>query len=156
MLGVDPGMRGAIALVVADRCDDIFDMPLTKKHSGRNEVDVAAIICALSLWSSKYELTRCLIERTNAMPGQGVSGMFSMGDSFGVVRAIATVFCNYVDFVSPQKWKTAMLLTKDKDYSITVAKKKFPSAHPFLTLKKHEGRAEALLLADYARTHHIW
>lgn len=52
--------------------------------------------------------------------------------------------------VEPAVWKKALGLTgKDKDASLKKAKAWFPKAA--LTAKKHHGRAEALLLAEYYR-----
>jgi len=56
----------------------------------------------------------------------------------------------YVTTVHPAVWKRFFGLSgKDKKASIETAKKLFPSAPLFLA--KHDGRAEALLIAEYAR-----
>jgi hypothetical protein len=55
-----------------------------------------------------------------------------------------------VNMIRPQAWKAHhSLLKAEKDESLALARTKWPKAP--LSLKKHHGRAEALLIADYAR-----
>jgi hypothetical protein len=57
-----------------------------------------------------------------------------------------------VHAVQPQKWKAFVGLTgKDKDASLAMAARLYPSAEPLLKRKKDHGRAEALLVAHWAR-----
>jgi hypothetical protein len=51
--------------------------------------------------------------------------------------------------VTPQKWKKDMGLTSDKNESLTMARELWPNAP--LTRKMDNGRAEALLMAEWAR-----
>jgi hypothetical protein len=60
--------------------------------------------------------------------------------------------CENVIYVTPQAWKKAMNLTSIKEDSLVAARLAFPQA--ILKLKKDHGKAEALLLADYARRMH--
>lgn len=155
-VGIDPGIGGAVAAVTAQgEFIDVASMPIQAKKSGRNEVDALA----LHEWFESLRGKRILysmIERVSAMPGQGVSGMFSLGDSFGSARAIAVVSSERTDFAQPGVWKKKMQLTNNKFYSLTVARKCFPKASEHLSRKKDEGKAEALLLAKYAAQHHSW
>lgn len=57
--------------------------------------------------------------------------------------------------VRPHLWKPKMGLTRDKEFSRSTAIHKYPETADCLKLKRHEGRAEALLLAEYAH-YHIW
>ena len=54
-----------------------------------------------------------------------------------------------VTSVRPQVWKKALGVTSDKNTSLALARELFPEA--VLDLKKHHGKAEALLIAEYAR-----
>ena len=51
--------------------------------------------------------------------------------------------------VTPQAWKKAMKLTSDKKQSLAMARELWPNAP--LNFAKHDGRAEALLMAEYLR-----
>lgn len=149
-LAIDPGLRGALALLIDGEFASVADMPLGRKKSGRNQVDAGALSDLLVQLKPQVTKLYCTIELVSAMPGQGVSGMFSMGDSFGVARALAAIHADQVSFVMPGVWKTRMGLNKDKEYSRSCARNMFPAARGFLERKKDEGRAEALLLAAYA------
>lgn len=156
-LAIDPGLSGALALLVGGEFRVVADMPCEKKRSGKRQVDAIALYDLLCGWQQAHApRMRCLIEQVSAMPGQGVSGMFSLGDSFGVARAIAHTVCYEVAYITPGVWKGAMSLTRDKEYSRTLARRRFPQAREYLELKKHEGRAEALLLALYSHTRMSW
>ena len=55
--------------------------------------------------------------------------------------------------VTPQRWKKELMdgMPKDKDSSRVVAIRLFPTFATELKLKKHHGRADALLIAEYLR-----
>ncbi len=149
IIAIDPGLRGAIALLIDGEYGAVHDMPIEEKKSGRNQVSVPLLIPLLEDLASRAERTYCIIEQVSAMPGQGVSSMFSLGDSFGTARAIACQVAHQIGYASPTVWKKQMGLTKSKGYSLTLARRYFPAAAKELALAKHEGRAEALLLAKY-------
>jgi len=154
IIAIDPGISGGIAALAPDGSFFLVRaMPTNRKKSGRNEVDVAWLYSVLSAMREGLKAPPLgVIELVSAMPGQGVSGMFSLGDSFGSARALLTILCHEVLYVAPGKWKKAMGLNKDKAYSLTVARRMFPDAREHISRKKDEGLAEALLLARYAQT----
>lgn len=93
-----------------------------------------------------------VIEKVHAMPGQGVSSMFTFGVSFGTVVGIATCCNARLLLVAPAAWKKKFnLIGKDKDAARKEAYMRFPSLRSELTRKKDVGRADALLLAEYGR-----
>lgn len=156
-IAIDPGIGGAIALLIDGEFGEVVSMPVEEKKSGKRQVDVEGLIEVFNLFAPLHDDDQvlCLIESVSAMPGQGVSSMFSLGDSFGTARAVASRYANKLDFVSPAFWKSRMKLTKSKKYSLTLARRKFPEARQFLSRAKDEGRAEALLLAQFAATQHL-
>lgn len=156
IIGIDPGIGGALALLIDGEFGDAVAMPVSQKKSGRNQVDAHGLAEVLEDFATRADVVDCLIEQVAAMPGQGVSSMFSLGDSFGVARALGTLFAHRVSFVSPAVWKRHSGLTRDKAYSLTLARDAFPAARTKLTRRKDEGLAEALLLAKFGFTHHTW
>lgn len=156
IIGIDPGTTGAIALLVDGEFVDVAAMPVAVKKSGRKEVDVREVYALLVDFACRSNDSRCIIERVSAMPGQGVSGMFSLGDSFGTVRMAAAIACERTALVSPVVWKKRMGLNSDKRYSLAQARERFPKARPLLKLAKHEGLAEAILLAQFGHAEHKW
>ncbi len=79
---------------------------------------------------------------------------FKFGINYGKLLGILRVYEIDTQLVSPQKWKKAMGVTKDKQPSINKAKELFPNVSLLPTprcTKDHDGMAEALLIAEYGR-----
>ena len=90
------------------------------------------------------------------MPGQGVVSMFNFGQNFGFIQGVLKAYEIPFELVPPQKWKKEFSVTSDKNTSIEVAKRLFPGVNLKATekcKKDHDGMAEALLMAEYARRH---
>lgn len=148
-IGIDPGLSGAIGILNEGRYVAVEDMPIISKGSGsvKNEVDPAGLIKILRSYASADEYVMAVVERVNAMPGQGVSSVFSLGDSFGCARS-AIAACRFeMTYITPPQWKRHFKLTTDKEASRALAIRMFPDAP--LNLKKHSDRAEALLMARW-------
>lgn len=143
--GIDPGLDGAIALVTSSTID-ILDMP-TFELKGKRHLDLFGIARFFDLHAGS--IVRAIIEEPSAMPGQGVSSMFKFGFNCGVAQMAAA--CSFIPtkLVRPNMWKAAMGLSSDKDASRALASRMFPKFSHLWALKKHNDRAEAVLLAVY-------
>lgn len=143
-IGIDPGRTGAIARINSTLCDHVMDCP----------IDGLGIARELSAYrtAGPFPNTTVILERAQAMPKQGVVSMFNYGVSYGVYLGILQAFgIRYVE-IRPQVWKVEFgLIGKSKDASIVAARKLFPALGQEICLKKHHGRAESLLLAEYGR-----
>jgi crossover junction endodeoxyribonuclease RuvC len=142
ILGIDPGISGAVA----------FYFPMVPSRIAVDDVPVAGGEIngyELARLIRMHRPTLAVIERVNAMPGQGVSSSFNFGRSYGDVRGVVSACDVPMHFVSPQKWKKHFGLSADKDESRLRAIRMFPNAAESFKLKKHDGRAEAALLALY-------
>jgi len=149
IVGIDPGLSGAVGFLRNGQYLAVADMPVVLKGSGsvKQEVSPAGIKALLREHWLPDESCAAVIERVNAMPGQGVSSVFSLGDSFGAARAVLSAGGLELSYVSPVSWKKHFKLVSDKEQSRALAVRMFPEAP--LHLKKHDGRAEALLLARW-------
>lgn len=143
ILALDPGLNGAYAILdwrgAFVKCDELprFDKLLNAT--------------ALGEIFAGYLPERAIIEKVGAMPKQGVTSVFTFGTAYGVCIGVAAGTGVPISFVTPGKWKTHFrLLGKPKDAARELAVRLFPEAAKFLELKKHHGRADALLLARYA------
>lgn len=99
---------------------------------------------------------KAVLERAGARPGQGVTSMFSFGENYGFIRGLLEANGIPYEIVHPQKWKKHFSVTSDKNTSVKVAKRLFPDVDlrkNYRCRKDHDGSAEALLLAEYARRH---
>lgn len=97
---------------------------------------------------------RCCLERVGAMPKQGVNSMFHFGENYGFIQGLLTAYSIPYELVTPQKWKKEFQITGDKNSSIDVCKRLFPYVNLRKTercKKDHDGMAEALLMAEYAK-----
>lgn len=148
-IGIDPGLTGAVGVLSDGRFVAVEDIPTVLKGSGavKYEIDPAGLIRLLRDFHEAGEDCEAVLERVNAMPGQGTSSIFSLGDSFGCIRACITAVKLPNNYVTPQTWKKHFKLTSDKQQSRALAAKLFPDAE--LHLKKHADRAEALLMARW-------
>ena len=148
-IGIDPGLTGAIGILSDGLYLAVEDMPCVAKGSGsvKREVDPAGLIMLLRRHAPADASVSVVLERVNAMPGQGVSSTFSLGDSFGCARS-AVAACRFeLAYIGPAQWKKHFNLQRDKELSRALAVRMFPDAE--LHLKKHADRAEALLMARW-------
>lgn len=139
MLGVDPGMTGAIALLVDGRLEAVVDMPtLDGEVSGR--------LLAAHVESAEPDLI--VIERVQAMPKNGSIGSFKLGMNYGVVLGVVESLSHPLVKIRPVEWKRINgLLRQPKDASRRLAIELWPHlAHKFERVKD-DGRAEAALIA---------
>lgn len=138
-VGIDPGKNGAMA-IIGDGEKTVVPF---------SEHDYAGY---LMIWAQEIEC--CVVERVNAMPGQGVSSMFSFGQNYGFIQGLLTAYKIPFELVTPRVWKKEFGVTSDKNTSIAVAKRLFPDVSLKRTercKKDDDGCAEALLLAVVAR-----
>jgi crossover junction endodeoxyribonuclease RuvC len=145
-VGIDPGADGGIATITVGEKEIATAWP----YSNEKLVELCFAIADIS---GEMKVTTCL-EKVGAMPGQGVTSMFNFGKNVGFIEGVLSA--NYIPYqtVPPQKWKKEYSISSDKNKSIEVCKKLFPSVNLKRTdkcKKDHDGMAEALLMAEYAR-----
>jgi len=148
-IGIDPGLSGAIAFITGTGSYAVFDIPIMAKGTGtvKNEINANGMRQILQKTITLEPVA--MLERVNAMPGQGVSSVFSLGDSFGACRSVLACMDIPTFYVTPTEWKKHFKLTSDKEEARAMAIKLYPQAE--LHLKKHIDRAEALLIATYLK-----
>ena len=139
-IGIDPGKKGALALI---RPEEISVCRFDRETYREMLLSVSENKCV------------CALEHVGAMPGQGVTSMFSFGENFGWIQGVLDAFQIPYELVRPQKWKKEFSVTADKNSSIAVCQRLFPNVNliPPKCRVPHDGSAEALLLAEYARRH---
>lgn len=156
-IGIDPGLDGALAVLDSNSNQVYFtDTPTlivtgkgkSKRHCSPLEMAQSVRKLSAGNWTLKVAL-----ESVHAMPGQGVTSMFSMGVGFGMWQGVLAALQIPYELVTPQRWKKAMIdgQGKDKDASRQVAMRLFPQSAKELARKKDHGRADALLIAAYIR-----
>lgn len=169
VVGIDPGIKGAFCVLEISgtfkfgekqsvKLITVQDFPLYKevkskiKNTTRNRIDLKALALQLEINLAGAKI--CLIEDVGKMPTKSDPlAAFAFGFSTGAVSALVAQANIPLEKIRPDVWKAQFGLTSDKSKSIALAKKLVPASAEFLTLTKHDGRAEAVLLAYFAATH---
>jgi crossover junction endodeoxyribonuclease RuvC len=155
-IGIDPGKSGAVGIIRSGENGlvvEAFDTPTMKAAKGtKNSYDVPGML-ALITKAKEGGPVYAMLESVHSMPGQGVSSTFDFGKGFGIWIGILAALKVPYTLVSPVRWKKAMLadMTQDKGVSRTRAKQLFPDQANLFSLVKDDGRAEAVLMAEYGR-----
>lgn len=143
-LGIDPGLSGALAVLDSDCMPELVaDLPIIGDGKLR-WIDGAALQSML-LDSLRGRQCRAVVERVSAMPRQGIASAFCFGVGLGSILATLQTLQIGITLVTPAQWKRDLGLSSDKRASLDKARLLFPAAE--LHLAKHDGRAEALLIA---------
>ena len=153
IIGIDPGIKGALCFFKNGKILDVFDMPTMpvgkKNKSQVNGSQIYNEIHKRIINEDKKDI-KVVIEQVSAMPGQGVTSMFNFGQSFGVLKGIFSAMQIPMDFVSPVKWKKYYnLINTQKDSSRTKAIEFFPYISSQLSRKKDANKADAILIASF-------
>lgn len=146
IISIDPGTTGCIAAVNSQGIVDWMRMPVIKVGS-KNRVNGAA----LAQWLRKHsDADHCYIEKVGAMPGQGVSSMFSFGHSAGIAEGVVVGAGIPMTLVTPQAWKKhAGLIGKDKDAARGLCAQRYPDCREFDLKAKGQALADAVLIGLY-------
>lgn len=148
-LGIDVGLEGGFA-VIPHRGPGVavYDAPIVVVD-GKNHYDVPGIVRLLRPYQGDTTVIVGL-EKQQSMPKQGVASSFKLGDGYGLWRGILTALEIPFEPVHPKTWQKVMLFGKrgkDKGAAILKAHELFPA----VDVGKKDGRAEALLIAEYMR-----
>tara|TARA_B100001167_G_C16628982_1_gene238603 strand:+ start:34 stop:528 length:495 start_codon:yes stop_codon:yes gene_type:complete len=153
IIGIDPGISGAICFFENGEVKEILDMPnMADGKKNKRQINGPQIYNEISkriINIPKKEVV-VVIEQVSAMPGQGVTSMFNFGQSFGVLKGICSAMQLSMHFVRPAKWKKYFNLIKtEKDASRTKVIEIFPYISSQLSRKKDSNKADAILIASF-------
>lgn len=143
-VGVDPGSKGAIAVIAGDLIM-IEDMPTPEK--------ALEILRKPQPWECRVAL-----EQVHPLPGQSCIASFTYGENFLLAKLLCLWYNSSPVMVSPMRWKKHYGLKKEPEETKTEYKRKsvdkarelFPQAEDLLKYSK-DGRAEALLIAKWLK-----
>jgi crossover junction endodeoxyribonuclease RuvC len=146
-LGIDPGATGAIVAV-----DNDGMVAWTWSLKGRTHREIIDLLRG-------HSDCPCVVERQFAMPGQGLSSTFKIGEGYGVLVGIVESLGLPLHLVRPQEWQKAMLAGEGKASGqelkrlyVGVAERLWPSIS-FRGPRggMDDGKAAACLIAEYGR-----
>lgn len=152
ILGIDPGLNGALALVEDGQLVELLDI-----EASDSRINAAHLASLLQRWSPDF----AVCEVVTARPGQGVTSMFTFGHGLGTITAVlATLGIPHL-LIRPQVWQSHFGIeasSKDKSAhkrEIADRAEDFYPGAPLYGPKGglKDGRSDALLLAHYAHEH---
>ena len=153
IIGIDPGISGAICCFENGEVKEVIDMPtMSEGKKNKRQINGRQIFNEISSRINNYDLKNInvVVEQVSAMPGQGVTSMFNFGQSFGVIKGICSAMQLPIFFVRPTKWKKYFdLINSQKDASRTKAIEIFPKISSILSKKKDANKADAILIASF-------
>ena len=151
IIGIDPGLSGAIAILENKKVKKLFNMPvMTEGKKNKRQLNNAQLVKILKDNIMHIGDASIVVEQVNAMPGQGVTSMFNFGQTFGAIKGIAAALGLPIFFVRPAKWKKYFdLINSSKDASRTKAIEMYPSLSESLSKKKDVNKSDAILIARF-------
>ena len=143
-MGIDPGLSGAWAVI--DSAGGYVSAGDMHNEDGRV---LTRHVWAEMITAVKRNSVIVAVERVHSMPKQGVATTFAFGAAYGCALALGNMFKEPAVLVTPNQWKKFYGLSSNKNESSSLAQDLWLDAP--INLKKHNGRAEALLIANYLR-----
>ena len=144
-IGIDPGSKGFACF---------HYVPLTETNRLRTELE-AAKVCG--------DCT-AVIERVNAIHGQGLTSAFTFGTNVGIIKGMLMAFGIPYNEVPPAKWQREMWNSADRvvvDGKTHTKKTSYAAAkrlHPLMDFHRtdrckswDDNMVDATLMCDYAQ-----
>lgn len=139
-IGIDPGAKGGISIMEGD---NVKAIPYSNE----------ALIDICQLYQDRASV---VVENVHAMPGQGVTSMFTFGKNFGYILGVLEAYQMPYILVDPRTWKHYFGISADKKSSIRKCKELYPGISLLPTKrsrKESDGMAESILLARWGKEH---
>ena len=151
IIGIDPGLSGAIAVLEDIKVLSLFEMPvMAEGKKNKRQLNSAQLVNIIKENTNDDEDIAVIVEQVNAMPGQGVTSMFNFGQTFGAIKGVCAALELPIFFVRPSKWKKHFeLINSSKDSSRTKVIEMYPSLSSQLAKKKDVNKSDAILIARF-------
>jgi crossover junction endodeoxyribonuclease RuvC len=144
VVGVDPGVTGALAVVTDGRLITVIDMPVNEGRADGSEI--REILEGVVMSAETF----VFVEDTQPMPKNGSIASFKLGLNTGIVLGVVQSLSLPLRRVRPADWKRGQgLLGKTKDASRGLATELYPGFANQFRMVKNDGRAEAALIARH-------
>ncbi len=151
IIGIDPGLSGAIAVMQDKKVINIYDMPvMAEGKKNKRQLNSSQLVNIIKENIHEDEETIVVVEQVNAMPGQGVTSMFNFGQTFGAIKGVCAALKLPIFFVRPSKWKKHFeLINSSKDASRTKVIEMYPTLSGQLAKKRDVNKSDAILIAKF-------
>jgi len=150
-IGIDPGLHGAVACI-SDGVATVCDIPTVVVKNTRRDYLAHQFGTLVKSFVYNHPV-KAAIEAPFAMPRQASNTTLLQGRGYGLAEGILVGCGVSYEAVAPAKWKKAVGIApgSEKGASRVLASRLFPYLAPQLARVRDDGRAEALLLALYAK-----
>ena len=145
-MGIDPGYSGALCSIDIDKgilALRVFDMPVFYKNNHRKSLDIPTLKTILM----EEHPDHIVIEQVASRFGDGPVGAFSFGTGYGILLGLLAGLGISHTTVPPTVWKKELSVPANKDEARARASQLLPIYASHWLLKKHDGRAEAAMMA---------
>ncbi len=151
LIGIDPGLSGAIAILEDKKVLNLHEMPvMAEGKKNKKQLNSAQLVNLIKEYANDSDEVAVIVEQVNAMPGQGVTSMFNFGQTFGAIKGICAALKLPIFFVRPSKWKKHFeLINSSKDSSRTKTIEMYPTLSNQLSKKKDVNKSDAILIARF-------
>lgn len=155
VLGIDPGMSGAIAMTFLDRSSyAAWPMPILDKR-----ISTGGMADLLDDIEAQCRIVHVVLERAIVLPKQGATSGLTIGINYGMLLGLLACRRYGIDEMLPKEWKRGLVVTPQvaaaehrkkaaKEAAVAAARRLFPEVKFRDT---QDGIAEALLMAEAAR-----
>lgn len=127
----------------------MYDAPTLTIKRGRTEkrrLDTAKML-VIARDLAALDPVACYFEDTQGLPGQSAPAAHAFGQTCGLMEACMWSVGIPVIMVHPAVWKSGLKCPAGKDGARALASRVLPAGAGLWPLKKHDGRAEAALIA---------
>lgn len=148
-VGIDPGLSGAVAWVWPNGEAVVYDTPTALvKNPGKYDYLASEMVRLMPAGDAQVA-----IETAAAFPGQSSSTTAKQFRGIGLWEGIAAGSGLSYELVTPRTWTHGLGLTRgaSKGEHRLVAQRLFPELSASLVRVKDDGRADALLIAEWLR-----
>jgi Holliday junction resolvasome RuvABC endonuclease subunit len=147
VLGVDPGLKGALAFVEPDgTLVAVYAMPTYRQQRSHGKFKTFIDEDALVDIVRTHRPTEAWLEDVFSSSQMGVVSSFSFGEGKGILKGALRALGVELRYVHPSVWKRDLGCTADKNQTKARARRLFPFQAKLL---KSEGKCEAALIALY-------
>ena len=161
IIGIDPGMKGAIAVVtsgVGRRDVRVHPLPhIGKELDHQRLIEMLLDPLQIHQHVDQAESFLAVIEKVHSMPRQGVASSFKFGRQYGEILGILAALEIHTVQVTPQAWKKKVLAGQnwkgDKKASIQYVQRRYPKLSLLPTPRSRvpsDGMADAVCIALWA------
>lgn len=143
ILGIDPGVHGAAALLT-----DTGEVVEVFKFDGLSDDEFVLGLSRLAV-TAKF----CVLEKVGYIKGDGGKGSFTFGKVYGMIRGVVLASGATIHDVYPMMWQARMgcLSGGNKNVTKNRAIQLFPKHHASRPHGITHDVADALLIAEYGR-----